>query len=337
MYVTNLYGKEPEKAILAIRKRRDNLVEGKSRQDGRKLGLVIEGGGMRSVCSAGGAVALAQLGFSNVFDNVFVTSAAVMNASYLLTNQPLLGLSVYFENCRKKKFLNPFRFWKILDVDYIVDQVVTELKPLDIDKLLASPSMLSIAMINTKLAQTEFIDLQTKDTCPKEAFRAAMALPLFYNRSVQIGTNHFVDAGMLTPFPIAEALQRGCTDILVLTTRPVDHVEKPDPQFAKILVRILGPGGQSTKNLFERRHTAARDCRRLATGKSPVSSSVHIATLCAEGPETLVNRTTTDLSVLLDAAQSYRDKTASCFGEKRPDLRSQFISDLPEIAARLRL
>lgn len=94
-----LHGVNPQAVIEAIKARHVRQIRGDHSPDGRNLGLVIEGGALRAVCSAGGAYVLAELGFSDVFDEVYATSAGVMNASYFLSNQQLLGISVYFENC----------------------------------------------------------------------------------------------------------------------------------------------------------------------------------------------------------------------------------------------
>src|SRR5687767_15404331 len=96
---SDLHGVRADAVVAAVMERRARYRAGDRTPDGRRLGLVIEGGALRGVCSAAGAVVLAQLGLSDVFDEVHATSAAVMNASYFFTNQPLLGISVYFDNC----------------------------------------------------------------------------------------------------------------------------------------------------------------------------------------------------------------------------------------------
>src|SRR5207244_13520104 len=53
----------------------------------RKLGLVIEGGGMRGVISAGSLLALDLLGFREIFDEIYAASAGGVNAAYFLSGQ----------------------------------------------------------------------------------------------------------------------------------------------------------------------------------------------------------------------------------------------------------
>ena len=59
-----LYGVNPNVVLQAIAALAKRFRSGDRTPDGRKLDLVIEGGRMRGVCSAGAAVALEHLDFT---------------------------------------------------------------------------------------------------------------------------------------------------------------------------------------------------------------------------------------------------------------------------------
>lgn len=326
-------GHRPQKAIEAISARRKAISMGEGRSDGRRLGLVIEGGGMRGVCSAGGAVALAQLGLSEVFDYVFVTSAAVMNASYFISNQPYLGLSVYLENCRTSHFLNPWRFWKILDVDYIVDQVVTVQKPVNTEAILFSPSNLVVAVMDAATAEPVYIDV--KETCAdlKSVFRAAMAIPVLYNRSVLIDGQRCIDGGLAVPFPIERAIDLGCTDILCLLTRPENFYDNEESHISRFAFSALAArGNNQLQEVYDSRKTACMRCRDLACGRSTDGSdSPNIASVCTTAIESIVTRTTTDIQYLLPATESYWNRVVQLFGQDLGEFRSHANKEISSL------
>ena len=137
-----LHGVNPAAVVSALRERASPQRAGDSPRDNKKIALVIEGGGMRGVYSGGGAVALSHLGLAGTFDAVYATSAGVMNAAYFLSQQPLLGIRVYYEDLASRRFYSPLRPWKVLDVDYVFDHVVTVSKRLDVARVLASPSLM---------------------------------------------------------------------------------------------------------------------------------------------------------------------------------------------------
>src|SRR6059036_911679 len=70
-----------------IRRRRAEGSRPGERQDGRRVALAIEGGGMRGVVSAGMTAAIEQLGLRDAFDEVHGASAGAFNAAFLLAGQ----------------------------------------------------------------------------------------------------------------------------------------------------------------------------------------------------------------------------------------------------------
>jgi predicted patatin/cPLA2 family phospholipase len=292
--------------------RRARYRAGDRTPDGRRLGLVIEGGALRGVCSAAGAVVLAQLGLSDVFDEVHATSAAVMNASYFLTNQPLLGISVYFDNCTTTRFVNPWRFWKMVDVDYIFDHVVVKEKPLDLRRLAQSSSTLYVAVINRDRGEPMLVDVKASSS-PLTVMKASAAMPVFYNRSIEIDGQRCMDGGLALPLSLEPALANGCTHVLALSTRPHDYVSQPASRWSRFVFNVLcARGDTKIKRLFEDQFLRSREIRALATGKVPVPPQVHIATLCTSGVEN-VDRIRASHEELRIAALSYGRKVLSLF------------------------
>ncbi len=306
--------------IRNIQNRAECQRAGKSIADGRKIALVIEGGGMRSVYSAAGAAALAQLGFSNLFDEVYATSAGVMNASYFITNQALLGMSVYFENCTTWSFLNPARFWRVLDVDYIVDKVAAVEKPLDMDLLTRSTTRLLVSACDFSTGAPVLIDTKSTATPILEVLRAAMAIPVFYNRTVVIDGREYVDCGTVLPFPLIEAINRGCTDILVLLTRPASFVEKQPSFGMQFTFNVFHSRGRTLlSKAFARRNEMAHRVRELALGRSASPGGINIfAVVPDEGVG--VESTTTKREITYPAAMRYGGKILTLFGHDPRDL-----------------
>ena len=66
-----------------LRRRREGSRPG-ARRDGRRVALVIEGGGMRGVVSAGMTAAIEQLGLRDAFDEVHGASAGAFNANVFI-------------------------------------------------------------------------------------------------------------------------------------------------------------------------------------------------------------------------------------------------------------
>lgn len=308
-----LNGVNPAAAISAVKDRAARWSAGDHQPDGRKLGLVIEGGAMRGVCSAGGVMALAHLGFTNVFDEVYATSAGAMNASYFLSEQVELGITIYFDACTTRRFLNPMRLWKILDVDYLFDQVIASEKPLDFEKILASHSKFFVAVIDKGTGDGHLLDAKAAKTPLLKVLKAATAVPLLYNRSVEIDGRSYIDGGLINPVPIEQALINGCTDLVVLLTRPANFKYGKPGWLDKYLFDLtFARGNSGLSQAYSQCDERSHILRDLALGRAPTPPGVNIVTICTDEPE-MISRTTRNRALLRKAAIIYGRRTLQVF------------------------
>jgi predicted patatin/cPLA2 family phospholipase len=313
--MTPLYhGLNPDRAIAHIQQRAAARRHDPNAADRRKLALVLEGGSMRGVLSAGGVVALGHLGFHDLFDEVYATSAGVMNASYLLSRQAELGITVYYENCMDRRFWSPRRFWKMLDIDYLFRDVVIRDKPLDTAAVLRSRSRLFVATIDADAGDGLLFDTKAANAPLLDILKAATAMPIMYNRTVNVAGRLCVDGGLAIPFPLKEAIDAGCTDILVLLTRPADYRSPAPTWYQRVLFRRLVTGNKQKMSQLYANHAVVADAaRQLALGITKPERDVNIATVCATVPE-LIHQTTQDPLALWQAAIEYGRRVLRAFG-----------------------
>jgi len=308
------YGHNPAAAVANITARAAAWRAGPPAADGRKLGLVIEGGGMRGILSGGGVVALAHLGYREVFDEVYATSAGVMNASYFLAGQTAAGITIYYEDLADKRFWNPRRFWKPLDVDYIFRDVVVSQKPLNTAAIMKARSRLLVSAIDVRAGEGKLIDTRETKTPLLQVLKAATAIPVLYNRTVEVDGVPCIDGGLAIPFPIQHAIDRGCTDILVLLTRPPAYRTSAPGRSHTFLFRSFIRGDKRKMTaIFANSAAASAAARDLALGVTPPSRDVNIVTVCPEAPE-LIHRTSRDPKVMRHGAWEYGRKVLRAFG-----------------------
>jgi predicted patatin/cPLA2 family phospholipase len=193
------------------------------RADRARLALVIEGGGMRGVVAGGMGSALHQLGAEHAFDAVYGTSAGVFCGAYFLAGQPTLGTSIYYRHLIGEEFISwrrALRGGPLVNVDYLIDVAMERLKPLDYDRVLASPTPLKV--LATRLGSYEavaFGGFETKHEL-REAMRASCRIPLASGPPVLIAGHRYLDGSLSQSIPVASALADGATHVLALLTRP---------------------------------------------------------------------------------------------------------------------
>jgi predicted patatin/cPLA2 family phospholipase len=314
--VSDLRGVNPEAAVSAIRARAERRRSGDHSPDGRKLALVVEGGALRGVCSAGGVVALEHLGFTDLFDHVYGTSAGAMNASYFLAGQAKLGIRVYYEDMNRREIVNPWRFWNILDLNRLFEESVLGAKRLRLDAVLASRSHFFIAALEAESGTGTLFHAQALGHEEKllQALRATTAVPFLYRQPALVDGRLCLDGGLVNSFPIADALAAGCTDVLVLLTRPHGYRRPAAGRFMRWLFnRLHARGNPRLARAFARRHEEDAAIRDLAFGRVPSPAGANVATICTDDGE-VVGRMTTDRSLLRAAALSFARKTLRVLG-----------------------
>lgn len=214
----------PDHPVLeALRVRRKDGSAPGARSDGLKIGLAVEGGGIRGVVSGAMLGALEDLGLASAFDAVYSASSGAINSAYFLTGGSWYPLSIYYDDLTTRKFVDFRRAFRgsILDLDYAFSVVIDQLKPLDYEAVINSPIPLHIAVTLVDELRTEAVGSYTDRADLRSALMASAWLPVALRGTFDFRGRRAVDGGVLTPHPYRIALDDGCTHVLSLSTRPI--------------------------------------------------------------------------------------------------------------------
>ncbi len=192
------------------------------RDDGYRVVLSIEGGGMRGTLSAGMAHALHELGLVSVFDAVYGSSAGAISGAWLLSSEPdkLRGWARpdYAKNLIRWSAL--LRGRPVVDVHSLVEVIYQTEFPMDFASILASD--VEYHPLATDAATGESTDLRPLIADPVDlrlALRASASLPFLAGPPVRLGGRRFYDAGVAESIPFRTPLAQGATHVLVLRSR----------------------------------------------------------------------------------------------------------------------
>jgi predicted patatin/cPLA2 family phospholipase len=206
-----------------LRERRAAGSQPGARQDPHRVALVLEGGGMRGVVSAGMTAALERLGLTRCFDLVVGASAGAINGAALLAGVAQHGAATYHGPLASRTFVNPARILRgrpVIDVNRILDFASGGLDEGRHERVLASPIALHCVAIAVDSAQpVDLTGMRTKREL-WDAILASSRMPLAGGPPVEIDGRRYIDGGMGAPIPVAEAIAAGATHVLALQTRP---------------------------------------------------------------------------------------------------------------------
>ncbi len=295
---------------LEIFQNRQNEIE-KNISSLKKTALVVQGGGMRGVYSMAALMALEEIGLSHSFDKVYGSSAGAVNGAYFLAEQAKLAVSVYLDDISNKNFINYFRLKKVVDIDYLVDAVLSDRKKLDVNKVLNSYSELIIVLFNYLEAKSEMFTNKSKDFEFMEALRATAALPILYNRTVKVKHKLYIDGGIEDGVPLLRAVNDGCTDIIVVLTRPTSFRRNPLSFFMRNIETILMyKYPEKTRNVIL--NSSDLFNKTMDFLENP-DSRVNIKVISPSNMELMVSRTTNDRNKLLECALMARNDARKIF------------------------
>ena len=203
---------------------------------GQKLGLVLEGGAMRGVTVAGAVLALEHLGMGKMFSGLYGVSAGALTAAYFAAGQATWGTSIFYDDLSNKKFFS----WRRLrqgrapmNLDYLFQEVITKHKPLDAQAALSAD--LHIFTSDVQSGQlVKWSDFNNAEQL-LGALRAAVTMPIFAGGPYYYQGQELFDGGLHCSVPWKEALEDGCTHLLVLLSRPLDSPRQPISRLEKLL------------------------------------------------------------------------------------------------------
>jgi predicted patatin/cPLA2 family phospholipase len=250
-------------------------------KDGKKIVLVIYGGTMASIRGAGALQALEEMGYRNAFDEIYTVSAGFLNASYFLAGQIKLGVTGIYKDLANSKFLNFFRLWRIMDIDYLINTVVKKTRVLNIDKLLANHTKLHVGLFNPEIDHTEYLEVHDFDKDEYiQLLRASMSVPYLFPGDIRVRGKLYEDMPFKKYYHlhhVKKAMDSGATDVLVIYN--YFSQKKFEGKFKDKLLAIHNRLYDAVhkeplpKHVFEIRPKNTWDLSRFETNKEPLKDA----------------------------------------------------------------
>jgi len=225
---------------LLLNRLQDGSTPGSRGDDRFKLGLVVEGGGMRGIVTGAMLMGLQDMGMLNVFDAVYGASAGAINSTYFLSGQPE-GLDIYTSHLAQgDRFLSLRRLLKrnagpVMDLDYLLDDVMADIIPLDWDAVISSQLPLKVVASSLTTLRSEVLTSFSDRSDLVECLKASANVPEIVGGPRSHRGHQLVDAAVFEPLPVKAALRDGCTHVLALCSRPYTT----GPAWGKYLSRAL--------------------------------------------------------------------------------------------------
>jgi len=196
---------------------------------GMKTGLVLEGGALRTIYSAGVCDALLDHNIPLPDYVVGVSAGIAYGVSYLSQQKRrnLKLVTTYANDPRymsKRNLLDP-RNKAYFGLKFVYETIPNQLLPFDYDAFEAYPGTVEAVVTNLATGQAEYHAVPRRD-CPNQQLIASCALPLLFP-SIELDGQPYMDGGCADPIPWKRAIDAGCDRVVVVLTRERDYLKEP--------------------------------------------------------------------------------------------------------------
>jgi predicted patatin/cPLA2 family phospholipase len=312
----------------------------RQRSDPYKLGLAIEGGGMRGVVAGGMVSAIELLGLRDVFDHVCGSSAGGCSAAYLVAGQARFGTSIFYEDINNTTFIDGWRWlWgrPVMSVDFLIDTVMKKRKALQWQNIPASGIDLKLVATDIDTGLPVLLDKFTEPDAIFEAMRASARIPLIAGAPVRLGGRRLTDGGLVEPIPLQVALDAGCTHVVVFLTRPPQAL-RGYPTLADRA--LIGPLmqlqlGSKARRLYMLRaseYKARIEALSKLTGNQPSPPAILPIRLPVGSVD--IDRLEKDRAILVQGARQAMQAVAAALGGGHKQVALEPYFSQPDRAAR---
>jgi len=202
-----------------------------------KVGLVIEGGGMRVLYAVGVMEQWLRHGIH--FPYVVGVSAGASNSATYVSRQPGRGLRVnvdYVGDWRYMSWRSYFLRGSYVGHDFIFGDIPHRLDPFDFETYHASPTRHEIGATDCRSGDARFFGKQDL-TGRFEVLRASVSLPLLCP-VVRFAGHDLLDGGVAMPIPIERSIDVGNTRHVVVLSREPGYRKAPPPAPLRALIRL---------------------------------------------------------------------------------------------------
>lgn len=221
-----------------------------------QAGLILEGGGMKGVYTAG--VLDFFLDKDIMFSSVYGVSAGACSMCSYLSKQRGRARDVNIDYLDNKHYFGArsmLTTGDLFNVNMLYHLIPEYLNPYDYEAFAAYKGKAYSVATNIVTGRPEYFRIRNMKT-EIDKIRASASLPMV-SRNVKIDGNYYLDGALSDSIPLQKSVTDGNRKNVVVMTKEVGYVRQPASQLGLIKVRYMKY--PKVAELMAERHTAYND------------------------------------------------------------------------------
>lgn len=220
-----------------------------------KVGLVLEGGAMRGMFTAGVLDVFMEQGIA-VDCVAGVSAGALFGVNYLSGQKGrVIRYNKRFNGDKNYLGIRPLlREGNIVNTKYAYEEVPRRLDPFDNEAYMKSPTDFYAVVTNVETGEPEYIQIKNPFE-QMDVLRASGSMPIV-SKLVTVGEKQYLDGGISDSIPFQWLYEQGCDKLVVILTRDMEYRKKP---MSKLPIRLFLKKYPKIAERLRNRHTAYND------------------------------------------------------------------------------
>ena len=201
-----------------------------------EAGLILEGGGMRGLYTAGVLDFFLEKNLE--FSACYGVSAGACHLTSYMSKQKGRAFNISTKYLKEREYCSAYTFLRTGDlfgVKMCYDKIPNVLDPYDYDEAMNYPGKCFAVATNLETGRAEYLklhDLHHDIT----AVQASASLPLL-SRNVEYEGRIYLDGGIADSIPVKRSIKTGNSKNVVILTRPAGYRKKPISKASEMMMR----------------------------------------------------------------------------------------------------
>ena len=223
-----------------------------------KVGLVLEGGGMKGLFTAGVLDFFLEKNLE--FGEIIGVSAGAIHAVGFLSKQKRRSLDITLRFVNDKRYCSLSSLRKtgdLFNAKFAYYEIPEKYFPFDHDTFMQSKTRVFAVATNIDTAEAEYLQIKDLRTDDIEALRASASIPMLSN-DVEYRGEKYLDGGVSDSIPLKQLEADGHPKNIVVMTKSANYRKKPSKTHLAMKKRY-----RNCPELIERvknRHTEYNAC-----------------------------------------------------------------------------
>ena len=219
-----------------------------------KTGLILEGGAMRGMYTAGVCDVLMEQNIT--FDGCIGVSAGATFGCNFKSRQ--IGRTIryntkYSRDPRYASFRSLLLTGNYFGTKFCYDEIPNRLDPFDYETYQSNPMPFYIVCTDADTGEALYQRADTCDARDLTYMRASASMPLF-SRIVEVDGYHLSDGGTADSIPLVWFREQGYARNLIVLTRPEGYRKSPSSPVMNALLRLSQRNYPALAKALEQRH-----------------------------------------------------------------------------------